>query len=292
MVVTAKPHIPLDTAADLRQLLELNYDVVEPTDNAPSRDRRRYYMEGLASKLYGHAVTAFHLWENGTQVALRSVTTKFVDWPSIQVLARACTESLTAFNYVYVGPANSDEADFRYMAWMLAGFTQRVELVPGLTERARVQLAKDEKFNEKLRPKIQKTATFQALNRDQKKKVLSGRNWHPDKSLAKMCEDVLGETWGRTLYAMMSSSAHSDALSAVQVMQVKDARAQAETAMMTIGFVLAHMSEAYASKWVAARKVYSKHLHRDINQFYLDWKNYRPEDFGFKTPTVVPDEPG
>ena len=75
-------------------------------------------------------------------------------------------------------------------------------------------------------------------------------------------------------------------------MQVKDARAQAETAMMTIGFVLAHMSEAYASKWVAARKVYSKHLHRDINQFYLDWKNYRPEDFGFKTPTVVPDEPG
>jgi hypothetical protein len=289
-----KHQLPLDTESDLARLLRINFDVVQALEGKKlPPGSRLIYTEALAWKLFGHATTAFHLWRDRTTLDIPGLeflkqspnapAINFVDWTSIQVLARACTEVLLAFNYVYVQPKDADEAEFRYLAWMLAGFSQR-ESFPVMTDEGKKQVAVDRRVNAKLRRQIERTAAFQALPEDGrrlKEQVLQGRNWHPDKTLSAMCEDVFGPIWGRHLYSFMSSHAHSDALSAVQVFQTSDkAKELGEAALITVSITLARMTAGYAGIWVASRKVYDKHQYRELNDFYLKFAETDPSVFG------------
>ena len=268
----------LGVEEDLASLLRLNYDVVQALKGKKVKDRRFVYSEGLALKLFGHAITALHLKRNRTNLRVPSFDSDidFVDWASIQVLARASTEVLLAFNYVFRDPTNEDEAEFRYLAWMVAGFGKR-ESFPVQTPEGKKQVAIDIKTNAQMRKRIQKTATFQALTEKQQKAVLDGRDWHPGKTLSAMCEDVFGATWGRSLYRFMSGHAHSDALSAVQVLQTGDKASDlAAPPLLVIALAVARMSEGYATKWVAAKKVYSTHPDRQLNESYLRFRDFDP----------------
>lgn len=129
---------------DLASLLRLNYDLVEALVGKKLRDKRLRYSEGLAWKLFSHAATALHLVQNGTKPDIPDLEIDLVDWASIQVLARACTEAAIAFDYVFCRPVTEDEAEFRYFAWMLAGFVKR-ESFPVQTAAGRKQVAKDVK---------------------------------------------------------------------------------------------------------------------------------------------------
>lgn len=256
---------------DLAGLLRLNYDVVEALAGKKPKDRELAFGEGLSQKLFGHAVSAFHLKRNRTNLRIPSFDfdVKFVDWASLQVLARASIEVAIAFNYVFRDPASKDEAEFRYLAWMLAGFVQR-ESFPVQTPEGKKQIAIDIKTNAQMRRRIMKTAVFQGLTERQKKSVLGGKDWHPGKTLSAMCDEIIGPTWGRSLYGFMSSHAHSDALSAVQVHQTRDQASElANPPLIVIALAVAGMSEAYARKWVASKKVYQTHLYRDLNEIYL-----------------------
>jgi hypothetical protein len=288
----ALPSIPLNTEQDIARLLRINYEVVESlTGKKLPVNSRMWYTEALAWKLFGHAITAFHLWRDHTKLDVvgfeslkqsqSSPAINFVDWSSIEVLARACAEVVIAFDYVYITPSDEDESEFRYLAWMLAGFTQR-ESFPVLTPEGRKQVTIDAKVNVRQRKRIQVTSAFGALSNDQKQQVLQGRSWHPNKSLTSMFEDVFGPIWGRALYAFMSSHAHSDALSAVQVLQTGEkSKSMAEAAMITISITLAHLTAGYARTWVAARKVYKAHQYRELNEFYLGFGDRDPAHFGF-----------
>ena len=264
---------------ELASLLRLNNDVLQALKGKKVRDQRLVYSEGLTLKLFGHAVTALHLTLNRTNLRLPGLDldVDFVDWASIQVLARASTEVILAFEYVFRDPTTEDEAEFRYLAWMLAGFVQR-ESFPVQTPEGKKQVEIDIKKNAETRQRIQKTMAFQALTERQQKAVLKGRDWHPGKTLAAMCEDVFGTIWGRSLYGFMSSHAHSDALSAVQILQTgKRALDLARPSLLTIAIAVARMSEGFAEKWVAARKVYKAHPHRELNEAYLRFRDFDPE---------------
>lgn len=277
-----------DTEGDVAKLLRINFDVVESLSGKllPSGSPL-LYMESLALKLFGHTVTAFHLWRDEPQVIIPGFDFAIggFDWSSTMILARACTEVVTAFNYLYIDPKDDDEAFFRHMAWMLAGFTQRVSLMPAFEEAAKAQQAKDAEMNEEFRTRIQQTAAFDSLSERAKDQVLKGQNWHPGMSLMAMCEAVFGRTWGRALYSYMSSHTHADALSAVQVQQTsRKAKTQAETAIIIISLALSQMTAAYVSKWDEARKVYEAHPYRELNEFYVKWVEYSPEDLGLVVP--------
>lgn len=262
----------------MARLLRLNYDVVQALRGKKVKDPRLVYSEGLALKLFGHAITAFHLKRNRTNLRVPrfDFDINFVDWPSIEVLARASTEVLLAFNYVFRDPTNEDEAEFRYLAWMLAGFGKR-ESFPVQTAEGKKQVAIDIKTNAQMRKRAQKTAAFQALTKKQQKAVLEGRDWHPGKTVSAMCEDAFGAMWGRSLYGFMSGHAHSDALSAVQILQTSDRASDlATSALLVIALAVAEMSEGYARKWVAARKVYSTHPDRQLNESYLRFREFDP----------------
>lgn len=117
-------------AEQMRSLLDLNYQVIESLAGKSFEDESQIWSLGLAKKLFGHAVTGFQLWQEGTSSRLFEVELRFVDYPSIQVLTRACTESLIAYNYVFVDPiGDQDLAESRFLAWMIAGYTQRESFV-------------------------------------------------------------------------------------------------------------------------------------------------------------------
>ncbi|HLF77913.1 MAG TPA: DUF5677 domain-containing protein [Dehalococcoidia bacterium] len=274
-IVTQGLTAPKGINKDAEQLLRLAQDLL----HAPGRkmDNRRVYMQGLAIKLNAHALSAYYLWQNRTRVPIlgkEDSPIDFTDFSSMEVLARACVETLTAFNYLFVEPdKDADMADFRFWAWQLAGVCQRVELVPALIEEHKTQREVDKQFIEVTRRKIEKTLTFETLHTRKKKQVLAGRDWHPDKTLYHMCADAFGPTFGKATYAMLSSHVHSDWLSVNQFMgSTASVRpVLAANCMFIVCLVLARLCASYAPKWRATDRIYKAHPYRECNERFLEW---------------------
>jgi len=265
---------------ELERLLSLNFAVVDALTGKKLRDKRLVYIDTLARKLFQHGVTAFALWTNHTRAKISGLDfgIDFVDLASIQVLARACLETYLAFHYIYEDACDDDEFEFRYSAWMLAGFVKR-ESFPVLTQEAWRQVTTDATVNKRERRRIRKTARFQQLKPGTQKQVLDGRNWHPGTSLSALSERILGRTWGKAMYSYLSSYAHSDALSAVQMQQMVSTDRTlgfAATTMLTIGIIVAQMTASYGRKFVVARKILQGHADRELNELYASFPQYLP----------------
>jgi len=264
----------------LARLLALSYAVEDALARKKPRDWRFVYADTLARKLFQHAISAYALWTQGTKVQLEGVgAVDFVDWPSIEVLARACVETYVTFHYLYIQPGTGDDFDFRFNAWMLAGFTKR-ESFPVVTQEGKAQIARDAKLNQKCRTRIQKTAPFQALPPKMKKAVLAGRNWPPGTTISALADALLGRRWGRALYGVGSSHAHSDGLAAVQIKEAvsrEEILRLADATMPVVAVALGCMTADYARKFVKARKVYRDHPDRDLNEMYASFAKYAPQ---------------
>lgn len=120
-----------------------------------------------------------------------------------------------------------------------------------------------------LRTRISRNPIYQGLNRRDRETVISGKNWHPDKSHTTLCEGIFGVTWGRIFCRLLSSYAHSDALSVHGLLPLRDFEAQqrsAEAMMRMVGLVLAEMSKRLAKRWVIAGRAYRNHPARDLNE--------------------------
>jgi hypothetical protein len=262
---------------ELERLMAVNYAVGNALEHKKLRDPHFAYAETLAGKLLQHALTAHALWTQETRLQIEGINgVHFVDWSSIQVLARTCIETYIACQYVFLQASTADDIDFRYNAWMLAGFLRR-ESFPTVTQRGAQQIARDAQVNERHRREIQKTVAFGKLPPKQQKAVLSGLSWHPGVTMSEMADTVFGQKWGRALYAVMSSHAHADGLSAVQIKQAVSEGSMpklAYSAMAEIGIVLAHMTRSYARKFVKAGKAYRRHPDRDLNERYADFATY------------------
>jgi hypothetical protein len=253
----------------------VNYAVVDSLWKKKPKDVEFVYADTLARKLLQHSLSAYVLWTRHTRATIPGVQgeIELLDWPSIEVLARACTETYLAFHYLYIDAKSDDEFQFRYCAWMLAGFTKR-ESFPTITEKGLQQVARDAKANEKNRRRIQTTARFQGLKPRAQRWVLEGRGWHPETTLSSMAKRIYGPQWGSFLYSLMSSHAHSDALSAVQIKQSQDPESVqhlADAAISQIGLVLARMTADYADKFVKAGKTLAQHPYRKLNEAYANF---------------------
>jgi hypothetical protein len=263
------------------KLLVVNLAVVDALTGKKARDPGFVYADILARKLFQHSLTAFALWTRHTKAAITDMggEIEVLDWPSIQVLARACVETYLTFHYLYIDPKSQDEFEFRYCAWMLAGFTRR-ESFPTITERGLQQIARDRVANEKYRRRIRKTAHFQRLKSRTQERVLAGHDWHPGNTMSSMAARVFGPQWGQALYGWMCSYAHSDALAAVQMKQCRspeEAERFADGAVSLIAPTLARMTSDYAGKFVKARKVLAKHPYREFNKAYAALSQALPE---------------
>ena len=285
MGIDAKGRVPMDRG-EFERLLALNYAVVDALWKKKAKDVEFVYADTFARKVFQHAASAFMLWSQATQVRVTGIDKLLdltCDWPSMEVLARACLETYLAFHYIYIEPgADQDAFQFRYHSWIVAGFAKR-ESFPLIPGEDRKQLADDATALKWHRRRIEKTGYFQSLKPGVRERVLAGRNWPPGVTLSGMAERVFGPVWGRAVYSYMCSHAHSDALSVVQMKQAvsrEDTTGMADTTMSKIALVLAHMTASYAAKFVKARKVLASHPDRELNVMYANLAQYIPRSIG------------
>src|SRR4030042_4845562 len=244
--VAAKERASMDRS-EFERLLALNYAVVDALREVEElEDSKLAYAGSVARKRFQHAETAFALWTQHTKVSGPGIPPReILDWPSIQVLVRACLETYLTFHYIYIEPGTDQEKfEFRYNAWFLAGFTKRGSF-PAKEEASKRQQALDMRRNKELRRQIRQMAPFKALDPEQQEAVLGGYNCHPGKTLSDMAAETFGPRYGRAVYSYLSSPTHSDALSVVQMKQAvldEDASGRAEkmanVAISQIGIVL------------------------------------------------------
>jgi len=89
---------------DFRDLLRVFLRAVEGNKGLPAgEDDRILDAEGLALKFFGHASTAFYIYQ-GT--FLPDSGAKFIDSASINVLGRAALETFLVFHHVFVAPTS------------------------------------------------------------------------------------------------------------------------------------------------------------------------------------------
>lgn len=236
----------IDYERDLKALLSLMMQLGEALKGRKG-DEVAVWAEPLASKAVGHAYTMLFLFK---ETHLEDDGIDFFDHASILVLARALAESVLTFDYVFVEPGSNDEKEFQYCTWTLAGIAQRQEF-PALTPAAEEQLSKDKSFLATMEQRVQKTQTFEKLNRSQQDKVLKGKRWGRDQ-LTNKAETLFGPKFGGPMYRYLSAYVHSDYLS---VLQVRDSaerskqKAMAEGGLAMACVCISKLIEGYLALW-------------------------------------------
>lgn len=271
----------LDNRDMLRRLIELNF-AVGSAGRVRLKDKDWQFIETLAIKVTQHAATAYWLAENKTRLMPNQAG--FIDWPSIQVLCRACIEAYLTLSYLYMDPPNRDAAEFRYCSWMIAGFAVR-QSFPVVSEQGRRQQQADAKFLKQIRLRLEKTGTFQSLKPKHQNRVVAGHNWPPDTTLTELAEKVFGPEIGVSAYRYLSGHAHSSALSAVQMRDVEgesEQRKMADGALWLIAQTVAKTTKAYAKKFVYARKALNKHPDEPLNNLWANLSELPPSSFGIQ----------
>lgn len=253
---------------DFQRLLALNFAVVEALHVEGPQNQRSVDAEILSQKLFRHAVTAYALSE-GTRTHIDGINGEvaFVDWPSVYVLARACMEAYLVFWYIFVEPANENESEFRYRAWVLSGATRR-QSFPALTDEAKNQLVRDKRAIESMCTYIQNNTFFHQLSTKNQRAVLEGGNWHPGISLSKIAEVAIGRQWGASIYSFLCEHVHAGGLSAAQFRQTasdEENLQMVDGALAIIAIVLALMTERAAEKFPKVAKVLGESPDRALN---------------------------
>lgn len=190
-----------------------------------------YNAEGLGQKIVQHSITIRVLYE-GYQ--LRGFV-ETVDFASIAVLARSIFETYLVFHYLFVEDVDSDTRDFRIESWFLGGL-DRVKYRPAFES----DLEKWESENikaEEHKTKIRATQFFQNLRGRNKANIINGKwqykQWHEMATSAGFSESFFRQT-----YMFLSSYAHSNRLSVIQIQQYKKRDDQQDIAAAFIAIIL------------------------------------------------------
>jgi len=240
-------------------LLELAFEAAQALQGRVSPDGRRPDTQNLALKLFAHAATAHWLYK-GTKSTMPASTNgaSFIDFGSIAVLARAALETYLTFFEVFVSPQDDDEFEFQYCLWHLAGQVALEGMEPqdpSLHDNYRGAMEDIASLRERLRT----TRKFQGLTQRQQNQVLSGRRSRDWKSLASSAG--FGLTFIRRIYGYYSGFAHSDGLTASQLMSATskdDQLFHAKMHLVTIMMVLSKFILDYGRLFEETRSVFPR----------------------------------
>lgn len=186
----------------------------------------RTYSDTLMTKFYLHSYSFYNSLcgiELKSEYFKRdSYNKRIIDIPSARILLRAQFEAFFMYHHIYVNPSSDDEKELRFYAWLFSGLLQR-QTYPIVTAFAKEQHSKDEKEIETMKKKIQALPAFSKLTARQQEGLL------------KKGSDKLFKTWNvimketgfderhafATYYSILSSHAHSEGLSILQLKQSK-----------------------------------------------------------------------
>lgn len=205
--------------------------------------------EYLALKLFYHLASLLYL-HPGTRIAgLAGVDVHFFDFPSAAVLCRASFETYLTFNYIFVSTCSDEERRLRYLTWCLGGLLDRRRATP-VTDETRQRLDDEREQIRELLEEMAANKAFVALPPKRQKDARKGR-WRFDKGWADLAV-MAGKNrdYFASLYAYLSSYAHTGYLSALQIGQAQDKQDQFQLGepYISIGLtIMSHFLTDYAS---------------------------------------------
>lgn len=231
-----------------------NYLSVENINNLERLSTAR----ALTNKFIEHAVTILRL-SQGTNLKLPSFKFSFIDSASIDVLTRTAMEAFLIFHYVFFVPTESEEKDYRYWAYKIAGITERQNF-PANTEIFKQKLESEKIELDKLHEKLKSNTIFQRLTDKQKKLIFKGR-WKLS-SWSKIAIDAgLKELIASHMYSSLAGYAHSSMLSVFQTIEShinKEDELAVNSSMGIMNIVIANMIREYCGLFPKAKELLSK----------------------------------
>lgn len=197
--------------------------------------------QGLAFKFIHQASSVWYLLQ-GTKCPLLS---PFVDYVSINVLARSALETCLLFNFIFADPqGDSDLTEFRWCAWRLEDMQRW--LVPAIDD---VPMELTNHINQ-LKARIEKTQEYQSLS-SKRKTQLEKRgyidDWHPGWRCLGIRvgfpKDLINQ-----IYSYLSTYSHPGSWGTMQILQTNSPckfERRAEVGMLAIGLALEKMNALY-----------------------------------------------
>lgn len=250
-------------------LLGLAYEVAQSLEGRTPPFPWMADCQPLAAKLFFHAATVYHLWENGTKCPVPAKDGEgswFFDFASVQVIARSALETYLTLFQVFFEPVTDDERSFRHALWLLGGLVVREGRLPANVPQEHVFRAQQE--IEDVRDRIKGTQRFASLTPRQQRQVLAGRKLNRARAelaqAAGFSEDLLD-----IVYSYQSGYVHADGLSGIQIIGARTREEQTQfieaSMRTTIMPCLSKMILDYEAIFPEAKAVC------DVNADMLHW---------------------
>lgn len=184
------------------------------------------YSDTLMTKFYLHSYS-FHNALCGIEIKSTYLkgdgyNKRIIDIPSAKILLRAQFEAFFMYHHVYVNPTTEDEKELRFNAWLYSSMLER-QSFPDDTSFAKEQKAIEKNEIEKIKRQMPLLPAFGKLTIKQQTGLLEKGS---DK-LFKTWDVIMKETGFderhafATYYSILSSYAHSEGLSILQIKQSK-----------------------------------------------------------------------
>lgn len=221
--------------------------------------------EILALKLFFHIGSVFKLQEGTALPKIAKVNPNYVDFPSISTLSRAAIETFLCFHFIYIQPSSMEEKEFRHDLWKLGGFLDRQRFM-ATTDEGRAILIEEKKLSEELKQKIENNPIYAQLPQPRQKDALKGK-WRLGRQWVDIAESSgTHKHYFVSLYAYLSSFAHSGHLGILQLSQATERHVQA-----SLGNFYTHVSLTLMSHFIIS---YCE-LFEEVRLFFESNEDYK-----------------
>jgi hypothetical protein len=236
-------------------------------------------IQPLAKKLFFHLGSALHL-QNGTLLPLPTIGQfPFFDFPSISILIRSALESYLTFQFIFVQPNSIEEKRFRRTVWALGGLRER-QRFKLTTQEGYEKLESEKSKIDDLKRQVRDNAFYAELPKNLKKEAIKGK-WRLGKHWIEIAEaSGTHRDYFVSLYAYLSSYAHSDYLGVLQISQAQTTSEQQSLCSLYtfVGLsLMSHFITAYCGQFKEAQAVLERNpAYNDFLQVHYvsadDWE--------------------
>ena len=211
---------------ELRHLILLLISTSEKFKGRPV-DNRLFFAGGIYLRFVNYCISVYNLLKGVDSPVFYG--NKFLDPGSINSLCRSALESFLVFQYVFIMPKGSSEADLRFDVWLKYGLNIRTKIKP-ITEDGLVGREWTQNEINKIINRIRENIYFNTLDPKLQKAIVECKDWRLPKlscrgkirrdSYADIAiEAGFPEDVAHTNYEFLSGYSHSGSLSVSQILQ-------------------------------------------------------------------------
>lgn len=200
-------------------LINMQHYIVEGKIELP---RYKVDVDGLITKSILHGNTIYYLLE-GIPLKAKSISldAKIFDLPTLHVILRSLLENYLIFDFIYVQPASESEIEFRNKNWRYAGYLSRKSFSASTKKTKKVKES-DKIQIEELKEYLINSNALKRFSKQQRKQIIEKGNERLFCSWIDLMKKAkFNETVNLQLYRLLSSHAHTTAISIFNLKEMK-----------------------------------------------------------------------